>query len=107
MTGKEARERIEKGITKVETDTVDGNKEFSGCIVTIIYEETAKKSYLCEEESITLNQCLEKVHYQYGNDDRDTVVMVIIEYGLNGEIYEFGNYSDGKWHKHGTTRGYA
>lgn len=107
MTIEEAKERANKGESKIECDTVNGNKEFSYCVVTIIYDETAKKLYLRYEESITLNQCLEKVHYEYGNDEKDPTVMVIVEYPLHGEIYEFGNYADGKWYEHGTTKGYA
>ena len=34
-------------------------------------------------------------------------IRVIMDYGLKGFIYEYGNYSDGKWHLYGITKGYA
>lgn len=34
-------------------------------------------------------------------------IYVWIELGLWGEIYLYDNYRDGKWYKHGTTKGYA
>lgn len=107
MTIEEARERANKGESKIETYEVSGNKEFYGCVVTIIYNETAKRLYLDYCESITLNQCLEKINYEYGNHEKEPVVMVIVEYPLYEEIYEFGNYTDNKWYEHGATRGYA
>lgn len=34
-------------------------------------------------------------------------IYVWIELGLRGEIFLYNNYCDGKWYKHGTTKGYA
>ena len=34
-------------------------------------------------------------------------IRVIMDYGLKGFIYEYGNYSDSKWHLYGITKGYA
>ena len=34
-------------------------------------------------------------------------IRVIMDYGLDGKIYEYGNYPDGKWRLYGTTKGYA
>lgn len=34
-------------------------------------------------------------------------IRVIMDYGLKGYIYEYGNYQDGKWHLYGITKGYA
>lgn len=34
-------------------------------------------------------------------------IRIICESGLDGKIYEFGNYNDGKWRLHGITKGYA
>ena len=37
----------------------------------------------------------------------DFPVRVISDDGLNGKIYEYGNYNDGKWYLYGITKGYA
>ena len=34
-------------------------------------------------------------------------IRIINDNGLNGEIYEYGNYNDGKWYLYGITKGYA
>lgn len=34
-------------------------------------------------------------------------VRVIMDYGLSGKIYEYGNYNDGKWRLYGITKGFA
>lgn len=39
--------------------------------------------------------------------DEHGVIYVWVEGGLEGRIYQFGNYSDCKWHEHGKTKGYA
>lgn len=35
------------------------------------------------------------------------IIEVRIENPLNGVIYQYGNYKNNKWHKHGETCGYA
>lgn len=35
------------------------------------------------------------------------LLYVIVEGGLSGVIYEYGNYTDIKWVVHGKTKGYA
>jgi len=37
----------------------------------------------------------------------DFPVRVISDNGLSGEIYEYGNYNDGKWYLYGITKSYA
>ncbi len=51
---------------------------------------------------ISLNDCLKEVAY-----NGDGVVTVILEAPLGGTIYQYGNYKDKYWVKHGTTKGYA
>lgn len=34
-------------------------------------------------------------------------IRVIMDYGLRGYIYEYGNYPDGKWYLYAITKGYA
>ncbi len=51
-------------------------------------------------EELTLNEISEQL-----NTDR--VIYVWAETGLSGRIYQFGNYMDGKWYEHGTTKGFA
>lgn len=41
------------------------------------------------------------------NQIRTPLIYVWVETGLSGTIYECGNYEDGKWYEHGTTKGYA
>lgn len=35
------------------------------------------------------------------------VITIILERGLDGEIWQYNNYHDKKWHHHGDTKGYA
>ena len=51
-----------------------------------------------EEDYLTLKEIAEQVKFP---------VRVIMDYGLEGYIYEYGNYSDGKWRLYGITKGYA
>lgn len=34
-------------------------------------------------------------------------IRIISDGGLEGYIYEYGNYNDGKWYLYGITKGYA
>lgn len=47
---------------------------------------------------LTLKEIAEQVKFP---------VRVIMDYGLEGKIYEYGNYNDGKWRLYGITKGYA
>jgi hypothetical protein len=49
---------------------------------------------------LTLNEIAKQIN-------TPNIIYVWIELGLRGEIFMYNNYSDGKWYKHGTTRGYA
>lgn len=51
-----------------------------------------------EIEYLTLKEIVEQVKFP---------VRVIMDYGLNGKIYEYNNYGDGKWYLYGITKGYA
>ena len=51
-----------------------------------------------EEDYLTLKEIQEQVKFP---------VRVIMDYGLEGYIYEYGNYSDGEWRVYGITKGYA
>ena len=51
-----------------------------------------------EEDYLTLKEIAEQVKFP---------IRVIMDYGLEGHIYEYGNYNDGKWHLYGITKGYA
>lgn len=51
-----------------------------------------------EDDYLILKEIAEQVHFP---------VRVIMDYGLEGYIYEYGNYNDGKWYLYGITKGYA
>lgn len=51
-----------------------------------------------ENDYLTLKEIQEQVIFP---------VRVIMDYGLEGYIYEYGNYNDGKWRLYGITKGYA
>lgn len=51
-----------------------------------------------ENDYLTLKEIQEQVNFP---------VRVIMDYGLEGYIYEYGNYNDGKWYLYGITKGYA
>lgn len=52
-----------------------------------------------EEDYLTLKEIKEQLN--------GLVIRVIMDYGLEGYIYEYGNYNDGKWYLYGITKGYA
>ena len=62
----------------------------------IIEDLTWNKSE--EDDYLTLKEIQEQVNFP---------VRVIMDYGLEGYIYEYGNYNDGKWYLYGITKGYA
>lgn len=62
----------------------------------IIEDLTWNKSE--EDDYLTLKEIAEQVKFP---------VRVIMDYGLKGYIYEYGNYQDGKWRLYGITKGYA
>lgn len=75
-----------------------------------IYETNTIKGFsisqvLEYDNPITLKEIEDRVkadpEYEGG------VIRVIAENGLNGIIYQYGNYSDKSWYEHGQTRGYA
>lgn len=51
-----------------------------------------------EDDYLTLKEINEQVKFP---------VRVIMDFGLEGFIYEYGNYTDGKWRLYGITKGYA
>lgn len=53
--------------------------------------------------SLTLNQLSTQLYAKTGRG----IITVLVEEPLRGEIFQIGNYSDMKWRKHGTTKGYA
>lgn len=76
--------------------------------VTIIKGDVCIKEILTangtdRDHYLTLNECLEKI----GGTRYGQVVTVIMEQHLEGRIYRYGNYFDGKWYQIGTTCGYA
>ena len=51
-----------------------------------------------EDDYLTLKEISEQVKFP---------IRVIFDLGLQGFIYEYGNYNDGKWRLYGITKGYA
>jgi hypothetical protein len=50
---------------------------------------------------ISLNDCLKEIGYNgFG------VVVVIIDYYMQGKVYMYGNYGE-DWYEYGETRGYV
>lgn len=66
------------------------------CFNRIIEDLTWNKGE--EDDYLTLKEIQEQVEFP---------VRVIMDYGLNGYIYEYNNYNDGKWYLYGITKGYA
>lgn len=66
----------------------DRDEDFSYITLDEIYQQFKKKTG-CEFPSL------------------DSIITVVVERPLSGEIYQCGNYGDGVWVKHGTLRGYA
>ena len=94
----------------IEIKEVDGNNE--GCydgVVRIMCENKGCTKYLvamgCEDDVFfSLNDCLKEVCY---DREEGGVVIVIIDNALQGDVYKYNSYGDGKWYKYGETGGYA
>lgn len=59
------------------------------------------KWHKAEENYLTLKEIKEQLN------DNGLFIRVISDNGLEGKIYEYGNYNDGKWYLYGITKGYA
>lgn len=73
--------------------------------VVIIIVETDKETFTEKLYSSEKDITLKDIEDEY-SEDYD-VITVICETPLEGVIYQYGNYNDGKWHNHGKTVGYA
>lgn len=87
---------------------VDGKTGIYDGIVRIFNDSKVKVIFLTangtsEDEFITLDDCLELI----GHTSQDGVCYVIFDTAFQGEIYQYGNYSDKGWSTYGTTQGYA
>lgn len=65
----------------------------------IIHNKELKWHKSSEEDYLTLKEIKEQLNGLF--------IRVISDSGLNGYIYEYGNYNDGKWYLYGITKGYA
>lgn len=66
--------------------------------------EWKKEEQLEGAEYLTLDDIAEQITNKIGGR---TTIIVWVESALHGEIYQWGNYSDQAWYKHGNTKGYA
>lgn len=83
-------------------------------IVIAIVEKGNKiecyKDYVCDMDAVCAGKwnTLGKICQNLGISIKDSrIITIILERGLDGEIWQYGNYCDGKWYYHGETRGYA
>lgn len=61
-----------------------------------------------EIETLTLEEVINQLKNEgIINEQYPEIITVIIDASLNGAIWQYGNYRDGKWHQIGTTIGYA
>lgn len=61
-----------------------------------------------EIETLTLEEVVNQLkNEEIINKQYSEIITVIIDSSLNGSIWQYGNYRDGKWHQIGTTIGYA
>lgn len=65
-----------------------------------LFEPTWQKS---EEDILSLEDIRIQVEQQHG----ESLIMVIAEYPLRGNIYRYGNYGCAEWIEIGTLSGYA
>lgn len=61
------------------------------------------QEYGYHAECLTLREIYEQLKEIYPH----AIITVFQNSPLNGEIYQCGNYKDGQWIEHGTTKGYA
>ena len=77
-------------------------EEIGSMIYTLGFYKIIDNLKWHEDENVggylTLKEIAEQVKFP---------VRVIMDYGLKGKIYEYGNYNDGKWRLYGITKGYA
>ena len=98
--GRNGKEVKRMSIVSPETVVISRNDcNVITIVVTTDSEAFAEKLYSSEKD-ITLKD----IEDEYEDYD---VITVICETPLEGVIYQYGNYNDGKWHTHGKTVGYA
>lgn len=61
------------------------------------------EEYGYHAEGLTLKEIYDQVSKDMGRP----IITVFVNDPMHGEIYQCGNYADGKWVKYGTTIGYA
>lgn len=86
-------------------------------LVIIIWEDMGSetcniqvnKTYCTEEpDKQQAFNTLGKICENFGVElKKNRVITIILERPLDGEIWQYNNYSDGLWHYHGEVRGYA
>lgn len=69
----------------------------------ILYEPVWPNVQGTCEKILTLEDIKVQVEQQYG----ESLITVIAEYPLRGNVYRYGNYKDGRWSEIGTVSGYA
>lgn len=94
----------------VEFDSVDSTAVYLGgvsCLKKVNDElnwhEEEVESLDMNIKSLTLTEIYEQLKEVYGCQ----IITVFVDSPMHGEIYQCGNYEDGKWVKLGSTMGYA
>lgn len=68
-------------------------------------DDEASEVPVDEWELLTLNEIVEQS--KANKDTATNLITVIIENPRSGEIWQYGNYHDGKWYRIGNVYGYA
>ena len=96
----------------IREDSVNGAAVYLGSVTELqnITDRLCWKKEECSEygyfaEYLTLREIYEQVKEWY--PAKRPIITVFQEDPLSGTIYQCGNYEDGRWVNHGTTKGYA
>lgn len=84
------------------TGTYDG-------VIHVICDNKGKTVYVTtkgtvDDKFVSLDDCLMLIGY---DEEKDGVVIVIIDDMCRGKVYSYGNYAPNTWYEYGSTIGYA
>lgn len=108
--------KVDGNIVIYEQDYVHALGIFEGSIIDNSLKQIPNEKFKWDEysnfeapEDVFRYLSLDDIWKQYKENmnGASPLLTVVYESSLDGVIYQYGNYSDGKWYKIGELRGYA
>lgn len=89
-------------------DRVDENIDLNGMSFIYIIAENLFLKFMGseDEKTFTLKDCYDIVLRDKPDNQKVGVIIVLVEYPLDGAVYRYGNHGE-YWEKIGTLKGFA